>query len=93
MRNEILAFIGGWMQIHIRLSGALASSIGTPRLTLILRDETTVAELRDLLCQKYPDSASNLHIAVPITIGRHVSLSEKLVDGQEVAFLMPIAGG
>ena len=81
------------MQIHIRLSGALASSIGIPRLTLILPDEATVAELRDLLCQKYPDSASNLHTAVPVTTGRHVSLSEKLTDGQEVAFLMPIAGG
>jgi molybdopterin synthase sulfur carrier subunit len=81
------------MQIHIRLSGNLASSMGMPRLTLILHHEATVAELRDLLCQKYPDSTTNLHAAVPVTSGRHVSLSEKLTDGQEVAFLMPIAGG
>jgi molybdopterin synthase sulfur carrier subunit len=81
------------MQIQIRLSGILASSTGNPRLTLILPDETTVAELRDLLCQKYPDSASKIQAAVPVSTGRHVPLTEKLTDGQEVAFLMPIAGG
>ena len=81
------------MHIHVRLSGTLASSIGVPRLTLLLSDNATVEDVRDLLCQKYPDSASNLHAAVPITSGRHVSPLEELTDGQEVAFLMPIAGG
>ena len=81
------------MQIHTRLSGELVSSIGKPRLTLILPDRATVGDLLETLCQEYPDSASRLQATVPIILGRHVTPSERLTDGQEVAFLLPIAGG
>ena len=81
------------MQIHIRLSGELIKNIGSPRLTLTLAEGATVSDLRDQLCQQYPSSASTFQAAVPIISGRHVTPAEQLYNGQEVAFLMPIAGG
>lgn len=81
------------MQIHTRFSGELASTIGKHRYTLSLPHRATVGDLLDLLCQEYPDSTSKLQTTVQIIAGRHVTLSEILADGQEVAFLLPMAGG
>ena len=46
-----------------------------------------------MLRREYSEAAPLLDTAVPIIAGRHVTQSEPLVDGQEVAFLLPIAGG
>lgn len=81
------------MRIHTRFSGELASTIGKHRFTLTLPPRATVGDLLDLLCQEYPDSAAKLQVTVQIITGRHVATSEILTDGQEVAFLLPIAGG
>jgi len=81
------------MRIHTRFSGELASAIGKHRFTLVLPHNATVGDLLDLLCQEYPDSTSKLRATVPIITGRHVTSSEILTDGQEVAFLLPMAGG
>lgn len=81
------------MQIHTRFSGELASTIGQHRSTVTLPPSATVGDLLDLLCQEYPDSASKLQATVQIIAGRHVTSSEQLTGGQEVAFLLPIAGG
>ena len=81
------------MRIHTRFSGELASAIGKHRYTLSLPYNATVSDLLNLLCQEYPESTSKLQATVQIISGRHVSLTETLTDGQEVAFLLPIAGG
>ena len=81
------------MQIHTRFSGELASTIGKHRDTLSLPQRATVGDLLDLLCQEYPASTSKLQATVQIIAGRHVARSETLTDGQEVAFLLPMAGG
>jgi len=81
------------MRINIRLSGELATLVGRHRFNMAVADSATVGDLIDLLRQEYPDSVSMLETAVPIIAGRHVTQSEPLADGQEVAFLLPIAGG
>jgi molybdopterin synthase sulfur carrier subunit len=81
------------MQVAVRLSGELAAQMGRHRLSMTLSDDATVGELAELLRQEYPQSASLLNSAVPIITGKHVTQSEPLVNGQEVAFLLPIAGG
>lgn len=81
------------MRIHTRFSGELASTMGKPRLTLTLPDQATVGDLLGLLCQEIPASAAKLQVTVQVVSGRHVSKSQVLSDGQEVAFLLPIAGG
>lgn len=81
------------MQVTVRLNSALGRVVGAPRLTLSLRDGSTVADLHDHLIDQYPDSASLLAIAVTVIGGRQAAQSDPLVAGQEVAFLLPVAGG
>ena len=81
------------MRINIRLSGELATLVGKHRFSMVVTDGATVADLLDLLRQEYPKSVPRLDTAVPVISGRHVTQSEPLADGQEVAFLLPIAGG
>jgi len=81
------------MKVRVRLSGELASQIGRPRLVMSLADGATVADLTGLLRREHPESISLLNTAMPIIAGRHVTPSEPLADNQEVAFLLPIAGG
>lgn len=85
--------MGDRMQIHTRFSGELASTIGKHRHTLTLPQNATVGELLDLLCQQHPNATGKLKATVQIITGRHVTLAETLSDGQEVAFLLPMAGG
>lgn len=81
------------MQVSVRLSGELASQAGRPRFSVTLADGATVSDLTDLLRQEYLESSHLLDTAVPIIAGRHVTQSEPLAEGQEVAYLLPIAGG
>jgi molybdopterin synthase sulfur carrier subunit len=81
------------MQVTVRLSGELAAQAGRPRFSLILAEGATVGELKELLYQEYPRISSLLDTAVPIIAGKHVTSSEPLANGLEVAFLLPIAGG
>ena len=81
------------MQIQTRLSGELAQLVGTPRLFVTLPPAATVADLVAQLQQEYPTAIDYLETAVPIISGRHVSPTELLTAGQEVALLLPIAGG
>ena len=81
------------MRVNIRLSGELAALAGRHRFSIAVADGATVGDLLDLLRQEHPQSVSLLDTAVPIIAGRHVTQSEPLADRQEVAFLLPIAGG
>jgi molybdopterin converting factor small subunit len=71
----------------------LATLVGRHRFSTAVADGATVGNLVDLLRHEHPESVSMLNTAVPIIAGRHVTQSEPLADGQEVAFLLPIAGG
>jgi molybdopterin converting factor small subunit len=81
------------MRVDIRLSGELAILAGRPRFSVTLPDDSTVNDLTILLRHEHPELGPRLDTAVPIIAGRHVSQFEPLSDGQEVAFLLPIAGG
>lgn len=81
------------MQIRVRLSSGLVELIGIPRLNMSLKDNATVADLREEIYQKYPELQDAMATAIPIVMGEHVSFSAALSNGQEVAFLLPVAGG
>ncbi len=81
------------MQITVRVNGSLASALGTSRLNATLPDEATIETLLVQLQQAYPDSAEILRISVPIIAGQHQLNETVLHNGQEVALLVPIAGG
>ncbi|MCG3207905.1 MAG: hypothetical protein FOGNACKC_01505 [Anaerolineae bacterium] len=81
------------MNVNVRLSVGLAQSVGNPRLTVILPEGATIAELLVQLGDSYPQLQPKLNTAVPMIAGRHTPVSESLTAGQEVALLLPIAGG
>lgn len=81
------------MNVSVRLSGDLAQQVGTARFQVTLVENATVADLAAHLRQQYPAAAARIEIAVPIIAGQHVSPTTKLAAGQEVALLLPVAGG
>lgn len=79
--------------ISVRVNGSLVEKLGASRLTLQLPQEATVGDLVNELGQRRPETSDLLARAVAVTEGKHIELSTVLSDGQEVALLMPIAGG
>jgi molybdopterin synthase catalytic subunit len=81
------------MKITLKLFGSLREEIGESTLAVELESGASVADLRDWLAQRSPlveklgerlAASVNLEIADP---------DETLEEGDEVAFLPPVAGG
>ncbi len=81
------------MYINVRLNGALAQEIGTTRLRVQVSDAATVAGLLEQLEQQYPQSVQKLRHVIPVVAGQHLTQTASLTNGQEVALLLPVAGG
>lgn len=81
------------MELSVRLNAALAHAAGVSRLQLTAPEDATVADLIQQLSTQHPGLASNLRIAIPVVAGTQVPVTQVLQPGQEVAFLMPSAGG
>ncbi len=81
------------MTVHVRLSGELAQKVGLARLTVTLSDGSTVADLREQLQAQHPAATPQLALAVPVIAGQHVDWTARLPTDQEIALLLPIAGG
>jgi len=81
------------MQISVRLSSGLSEYAGSSRLQVNLPEGGTVADLLDSLRDEHPAMRQRLDLCVAVISGRHVSPAERLLPGEEVAFLIPISGG
>ncbi len=81
------------MTVHVRLGAGLAQKVGSARLSVSLSEGSTVADLREQLRAQHPGAAPQLAAAVPVIDGQHVAWTVPLSSDQEVAFLLPIAGG
>lgn len=81
------------MQISVRLNAVLAQIVGAPRVQVIVNDDATVGDVLQALATAYPSLGTRLARAVPVLGGSHASLTDPVTADQEVAFLMPVAGG
>jgi sulfur-carrier protein len=81
------------VHVVVRLGSGLATAAGTRRLRVELPRESTVATLLGRLGETEPAIAPALESALPILRGTHASGGEPLTDGDEVALLIPVAGG
>lgn len=81
------------MNIRVRLSAGLAPTAGVSRLQLDLAENATIADLLDHLLAEYPALASKMTIAIPMLAGRPAAPADLLSETQEVALLLPAAGG
>jgi sulfur-carrier protein len=81
------------VRIHVRLGAGLATAAGSRRLTVALPEDASVDMLLDELGRLEPGLVAGLDSALPIVRGTHADLSQRLNDGDDVALLIPVAGG
>lgn len=81
------------LTVRVRLGAGLAPAAGNPRLAVTLVAPATVADLVAHLHEQFPTLTPKLNVAIPMVAGRHASPSQPLAEGQEVALLLPVAGG
>jgi molybdopterin synthase sulfur carrier subunit len=81
------------MHVQVRLGSGLATAAGTRRLRLELPRDSTVETLLTRLGEVEPAIAPALDSALPVLRGVHASGAQPLTDGDEVALLIPVAGG
>ena len=77
----------------MRLGSGLATAAGTRRLRVEVPQEATVDTLIERLRDTQPSIAAALDSALPVLRGTHASGAEPLAEGDEVALLIPVAGG
>ena len=81
------------VQVRVRLGAGLSRLAKAPALTLELDDGATVADVLAHLRESEPDLAPALRSALPVIGGLHAEPRQRLEDRQEVALLLPVAGG
>ena len=81
------------IMVSVRVNGSLAEQIGTTRLRLHLGAPATVQDVLGEMERVYPNSAELITIAIPFVAGRHLSEEDPVSAGQEIALLIPVAGG
>lgn len=79
--------------VQVRLGSGLAAAAGARRLQVELPREATVDTLLERLRATEPVIAPALDSALPVLRGTHASGAQALADGDEVALLIPVAGG
>jgi molybdopterin converting factor small subunit len=79
--------------VNVRFSAALAQAAGTPRRSVALPADSTVADLLERLAADEPALAPRLSHLVVAVSGRHVGHDEPLHEGEEVVLVQAAAGG
>ena len=81
------------MRIRVRLGAGLSRFADAPMLSLTLPDGATVDDLMAALGAQQPALAPALRAALPVRAGEHVARDAPLSQDDEVALLIPVAGG
>jgi molybdopterin converting factor small subunit len=81
------------VQIEVRLGPGLATAAGASRLHVALPQGATVQSLLERIGSLEPAIAAGLDSALPVVGGSHATRGQQLADGDQVALLMPVAGG
>ena len=81
------------MRVRVRLGAGLSRFADAPLLSLELAEGASVDDLLATLGAEQPGLAPALNSALPILAGQHVEREQPLSAGDEVALLIPVAGG
>lgn len=79
--------------MRVRLGADLARIAGTARLSVDLGEGATVADLLERVGAENPAIRDGLPSALPLIAGAHAPRERRLASGEEVALLLPAAGG
>jgi len=81
------------VHVRVRLGAGLSRFADAPLLSVDLADGGTVDDLLAALGTQQPSLAPALRSALPVLAGAHVDREQHLKAGDEVALLIPVAGG
>lgn len=81
------------ISISVRLNGELSRQVGQARLVIMLPEGSTVDALYAKVGEDHPILTDRLNMTIPVVNGRHVAKDQVLIDGQQIALLLPVAGG
>jgi molybdopterin converting factor small subunit len=81
------------VRVQVRLGAGLATAAGRRRLTVALPEGASVNTLLEELREREPELAAGLDSALPVVRGTHADRDQALSDGDDVALLIPVAGG
>jgi molybdopterin converting factor small subunit len=81
------------MRVRVRLGAGLNRFAEAPLLSLELAEGASVDDLLAALSTQQPALAPALGSALPVLAGEHVEREQRLSAGDEVALLIPVAGG
>jgi molybdopterin converting factor small subunit len=81
------------VRIRVRLGAGLSRFADAPQLSIDLAEGASVADLLAALGAQQPTLAPALDSALPVVAGTHVEREKRLEPGDEVALLIPVAGG
>jgi sulfur-carrier protein len=81
------------LRIDVRLGSGLSRLAGGPRLAVDVADGATVDEVLVRVAEEQPALAAGLPSALTVVHGTQVGGERVLAEGDELAVLMPVAGG
>ena len=81
------------MQLTVKLFGSLREEAGAKELELELPEGARIVDLRELLAERYPALERFGEVIAASVNLEMVEEDQLLSDGDEVAFLPPVAGG
>ena len=81
------------MRIRVRLGAGLSRFADAPLRSIDLAEGASVDDLLAALGAQQPSLEPALKSALPVLAGTHVEREQRLEPGDEVALLIPVAGG
>jgi molybdopterin synthase sulfur carrier subunit len=81
------------MRIDVRLGSGLSRLVGGPHLEVEVAEGATVRDVLHRVARDRPSLADGLPSALTVVRGTQVARDRVLEEGEEVAVLMPVAGG
>jgi molybdopterin converting factor small subunit len=81
------------MRVRVRLGAGLSRFAEAPLLSMDLAEGASVDDLLAALGADQPSLEPALRSVLPVLAGEHVERDQRLRAGDEVALLIPVAGG
>jgi sulfur-carrier protein len=81
------------VRVRVRLGAGLSRLADAPQLSIDLADGASVEDLLAALGTQQPALEPALPSVLPVLAGTHVERAQRLAPGDEVALLIPVAGG
>jgi molybdopterin converting factor small subunit len=81
------------VRVRVRLGAGLSRFADAPLLSVDLAEGSSVDDLLAALGSEQPSLAPALTAALPVLAGTHAEREQTLQEGDEIALLIPVAGG